>query len=60
MAVADDVLISMKDIKKTFYTDEVETHALSGVSLPVRRAPANRRCWRFWAFSTRPAKANIS
>jgi putative ABC transport system ATP-binding protein len=37
MAVADDVLISMKDIKKTFYTDEVETHALSGVSLEIRR-----------------------
>ena len=37
MAVADDVLISMKDIKKIFYTDEVETHALSGVNLAIRR-----------------------
>jgi putative ABC transport system ATP-binding protein len=37
MAVADDVLISMKDIKKIFYTDEVETHALSGVNLEIRR-----------------------
>lgn len=37
MAAADDVLISMKDIKKIFYTDEVETHALSGVNLEIRR-----------------------
>jgi putative ABC transport system ATP-binding protein len=37
MAVADDVLISMKDIKKVFYTDEVETHALAGVNLEIRR-----------------------
>ena len=37
MAVADDVLISMKDIKKIFYADEVETHALSGVNLEIRR-----------------------
>jgi len=37
MAVAHDVLISMKDIKKIFYTDEVETHALSGVNLEIRR-----------------------
>jgi putative ABC transport system ATP-binding protein len=37
MAIADDVLISMKDIKKIFYTDEVETHALSGVNLEIRR-----------------------
>jgi putative ABC transport system ATP-binding protein len=37
MAVADDVLVSMKDIKKIFYTDEVETHALSGVNLEIRR-----------------------
>jgi putative ABC transport system ATP-binding protein len=37
MAAADDVLISMKDIKKIFYTEEVETHALSGVNLEIRR-----------------------
>ena len=37
MAATDDVLISMKDIKKIFYTDEVETHALSGVNLEIRR-----------------------
>jgi putative ABC transport system ATP-binding protein len=37
MAVADDILISMKDVKKIFYTDEVETHALLGINLEVRR-----------------------
>jgi putative ABC transport system ATP-binding protein len=37
MVVADDVLITMKDIKKVFYTDEVETHALAGVTLEIRR-----------------------
>jgi putative ABC transport system ATP-binding protein len=37
MAGADDILISMKDIKKIFYTDEVETHALSGVNLEIWR-----------------------
>jgi putative ABC transport system ATP-binding protein len=37
MTAADDVLISMKDIKKIFYTDEVETHALSGVNMEIRR-----------------------
>jgi putative ABC transport system ATP-binding protein len=35
--MADDVLIALKDIKKVFYTDEVETHALAGVSLEIRR-----------------------
>ncbi len=37
MHAADDVLISLKDIKKVFYTDEVETHALLGVHLQVRK-----------------------
>lgn len=37
MAEADNVLISLKDIEKVFYTDEVETHALSGVDLEIRR-----------------------
>jgi putative ABC transport system ATP-binding protein len=35
--MADGVLIALKDIKKVFYTDEVETHALAGVSLEIRR-----------------------
>ena len=34
---AADVLISMKDIKKVFYTDEVETHALAGVDMEIRQ-----------------------
>ncbi len=37
MSAAGDVLISMKDIKKVFYTDEVETHALSGIDLEIRK-----------------------
>ena len=34
---AADVLISMKDIKKIFFTDEVETHALAGVDVEIRQ-----------------------
>ncbi len=34
---ATDILISMKDIKKVFYTDEVETHALAGVDVEIRQ-----------------------
>ena len=30
-------LIAMSDIKKVFYTDEVETHALSGVHFDLHR-----------------------
>jgi len=36
-AASNDVLISMKDIKKVFLTDEVETHALSGVHMEIRK-----------------------
>ena len=31
-----DSLIKLADIKKVFYTDDVETHALSGINLDVR------------------------
>src|SRR5207248_4005959 len=34
---AGDTLIHMKDIRKVFYTDEVETHALSGVHMEIKR-----------------------
>ncbi len=34
---AGDTLISMKDIKKVFYTDEVETHALAGVHMEIKK-----------------------
>ena len=35
MTEAGDVLISMKGIERVFYTDEVETHALSGIDLEI-------------------------
>jgi len=34
---AAEPLIRMQDIKKVFYTDEVETHALAGVHLEIRQ-----------------------
>src|SRR5262244_2494403 len=34
---AGRVLMRLEDVKKVFYTDEVETHALSGVHLEIRR-----------------------
>jgi putative ABC transport system ATP-binding protein len=37
MTAAGDLLISMNKIEKVFYTDEVETHALSGVDLEIRK-----------------------
>ncbi len=32
-----EALIRMQDIKKVFYTDEVETHALSGIHMEIRK-----------------------
>src|SRR5256886_15957746 len=32
----DNSLIRLEGIKKVFYTDEVETHALSGIHLEIR------------------------
>ena len=34
---AAEPLIRMQDIKKVFYTDEVETHALAGVHMEIRQ-----------------------
>ena len=34
---AGSPLLRLADVKKVFYTDEVETHALSGVHLEIRR-----------------------
>jgi len=34
---ANDILISMQDISKVFLTDEVETYALSGINLEIRK-----------------------
>jgi len=33
----DNAVISMKEIRKVFYTDEVETHALDGIDLEIGR-----------------------
>src|ERR1043165_1568993 len=33
----DNSLIKLEGIKKVFYTDEVETHALSGIHLEIRK-----------------------
>jgi putative ABC transport system ATP-binding protein len=33
----NNTLIKLEDITKVFYTDEVETHALSGIQLEIRR-----------------------
>src|SRR4249920_150304 len=32
-----DPLIHLADVKKIFYTDEVETHALSGIHLDIKQ-----------------------
>jgi len=37
MDTSSDVLIDLKDVSKVFLTDEVETHALDGVHLEIRR-----------------------
>ena len=37
MSEAGDVLIQIEDLTKVFYTDEVETHALSGVHLAISK-----------------------
>ena len=61
-------LIQIEELTKVFYTDEIETHALSGVHLtiarasmspcPGRRDAASRRCSRSSGCSTRrPAGA---
>jgi putative ABC transport system ATP-binding protein len=37
MSAADQTLIKMTGITKVFYTDEVETHALSGVHMEIKK-----------------------
>src|SRR5882724_9904902 len=37
MTEAREPLIQIEDLTKVFYTDEIETHALSGVHLSIRR-----------------------
>jgi putative ABC transport system ATP-binding protein len=36
MSAAAETLIHLDDVKKVFYTDEVETHALSGIHLDIK------------------------
>jgi putative ABC transport system ATP-binding protein len=36
-AAADGTLIRMENITKVFYTDEIETHALSGIHMEIRK-----------------------
>src|SRR5207244_10859909 len=37
MMTSSDPLIHLADVKKVFYTDEVETHALSGIHLDLQK-----------------------
>ena len=37
MTEAGQALIQIEDLTKVFYTDEVETHALSGVHLSISK-----------------------
>jgi len=37
MSTANEALIQLDDLKKVFYTDEVETHALAGIHLSIER-----------------------
>ena len=36
------MIISMENITKVFFTDEVETHALSGIHMEIRKGEAQR------------------
>jgi hypothetical protein len=47
----DNTVIKLDGLTKVFLTDEVETHALSGIHLEIKRghpAAGSRRCCRFW------------
>ena len=37
MSESESCLISIKDLHKVFVTEEVETHALSGVHLKIKK-----------------------
>ncbi|MGH9545158.1 MAG: ABC transporter ATP-binding protein, partial [Terriglobales bacterium] len=37
MTETGQALIQIEDLTKVFYTDEIETHALSGVHLAIRK-----------------------
>ena len=40
MAATNGTMIRMESITKVFYTDEVETHALSGIHMEIRKGGA--------------------
>ena len=37
MAATNQTIIKLEDVTKVFYTDEVETHALSGIHLEIHK-----------------------
>ena len=37
MAALGEALIRLEGVTKVFYTDEVETHALSGIHLEIKK-----------------------
>ncbi|MGH9943256.1 MAG: ABC transporter ATP-binding protein [Pyrinomonadaceae bacterium] len=37
MSASSESLVRLEDVRKVFYTDEVETHALSGIHMDIRR-----------------------
>ena len=37
MASSGQTLINLENVTKIFYTDEVETHALSGIHLDIKK-----------------------
>ncbi|MBA3323679.1 MAG: ABC transporter ATP-binding protein [Pyrinomonadaceae bacterium] len=37
MSATTDTLVRLEDVRKVFYTDEVETHALSGIHMDIQR-----------------------
>jgi len=37
VSVSPDTTVLLKDVRKIFYTDEIETHALSNINLELRR-----------------------
>jgi len=62
----NQALIEIEGLTKVFYTDEIETHALSGVHMKIdkgeyvaisRPAAASQRCFPSSASSTRPPAA---
>jgi hypothetical protein len=53
-------LIEIEGLTKVFYTDEIETHALSGIHLTDRPDAGNPRCFRFWVCSIHRQRGSIS